>query len=70
MQEQICQFLQLHWAGVSAFMALCFFSFVNALPENKKDFDFYQVTYHFLRGLTPVSRLQSPPAKLVEAKVS
>ena len=62
MKEQFCQFLQVHWQGLSVFASLFFISFVNALPERKEDFDSYSVAYHTMRGLIPMSRQSAPLA--------
>lgn len=56
----VLQFLHAHWATIGAFAGLAYISFVNALPEKRQDWDTYQVLYHFLRGLTPTSRLPQP----------
>ena len=65
MKEQVCQFLSLHWVGVSAFLSLFYISFVNALPEKKQDFELYSVVYHTMRGMTPMSRQSVPPTSAI-----
>ena len=58
MCEKLLHFVSEHWTGVGAFGALVWFSFVNALPASRKDWDSYDFFLHFVRGLSPMSRFQ------------